>query len=75
MPCRHAPLAVQILLAVSMVAFWPDYDGVFAAAPIGFHIHGVTAPLWLILVGLADPGRRAELHCAAFYRVHRSQPA
>lgn len=50
MPYRHAWLFIAALIATSVFAFWRSYVGVLATAPIGFHIHGVTATLWMLLL-------------------------
>lgn len=65
MPYRQAPFAIAALLALTVFAFWPGYYGVLRSAPIAFHIHGVTATIWLVLLGLQSWSirqRRFALH-------------
>ncbi|MHA6722784.1 hypothetical protein [Sphingomonas sp. RS2018] len=50
MPYRHAWMFVVALFALAIVAFWRSYFGVFATAPTGFHIHGITAAIWMLLL-------------------------
>jgi hypothetical protein len=50
MPYRHAWLFVATLIAATAFAFWHSYFAILARAPLGFHIHGVTASLWMLLL-------------------------
>jgi len=50
MPYRHAWLFIVALLAATVFAFWRSYFGVLPTSPVGFHIHGVTATLWMLLL-------------------------
>lgn len=50
MPYRHAWLFIVALIAASVFAFWRSYFGVLSTSSIGFHIHGVTASLWMLLL-------------------------
>lgn len=50
MPYRHAWLFIVALIALTLFAFWRSYFGVLSTAPAGFHIHGVTATLWMLLL-------------------------
>lgn len=50
MPYRHAWLFIIALLAATVFAFWRSYFGILSASPLGFHIHGVTATLWMLLL-------------------------
>lgn len=50
MPYRHAWLFIVALIATTVFAFWRSYFGVLPTAPVGFHAHGVTATLWMLLL-------------------------
>jgi len=50
MPYRHAWLFVAALIAATVFGFWRSYFAVLPSAPVGFHIHGVTASLWMLLL-------------------------
>lgn len=50
MPYRRAHWYLLALLALSLLAFWPQYLSQFPTAPLAFHLHGVTAGLWLLLL-------------------------
>lgn len=50
MPYRNAGLFIAILIAATVFVFWPRYFGVFATAPAGSHLHGLTASLWMLLL-------------------------
>lgn len=50
MPYRHAWLFIVALLAATLFAFWRSYFSVMPTSPAGFHIHGATATLWMLLL-------------------------
>lgn len=50
MPYLHAWLFIVALIAATIFAFWRSYFGILSTAPAGFHIHGVTASLWMVLL-------------------------
>lgn len=50
MPYRHAWLFIVALIAATVFAFWRSYFGVLSSASAGFHIHGLTATLWMLLL-------------------------
>lgn len=50
MPYRYAWLFILTLIAATVFAFWRSYFEVVSAAPTGFHVHGVTATLWMLLL-------------------------
>ena len=50
MPYRHAWIFISVLIAVAIFAFWRSYFGILPDAPAGFHIHGLTASLWMLLL-------------------------
>jgi hypothetical protein len=50
MPHRHAHFYLLLLIPLVALAFWPAYFSVLRTAPIAFHVHGVTASLWILLL-------------------------
>lgn len=50
MPYRHAWLFIVALIAATVFAFWRSYFSVLSTSSTGFHIHGVTASLWMLLL-------------------------
>ncbi len=50
MPYRHAWLFIVALICATIFAFWRSYFSILPEAAIGFHIHGLTASLWLLLL-------------------------
>lgn len=64
MPYRHAHWFILLLFPLAGLAFWRNYLSQFAAAPMQFHLHGMSASLWLILLiaqsWTIHHGRRAQ---------------
>lgn len=50
MPYRHAWLFIVALIAATIFAFWRSYFGAISSASYGFHAHGFTASLCLLLL-------------------------
>lgn len=50
MPYRQAHWLVLAIFPLAGLAFWPAYLSQFATAPAQFHLHGITASLWLLLL-------------------------
>jgi len=50
MPYRHAHWYVLSLIPLAGLAFWPQYLSQFGTAPAAFHVHGITASLWLVML-------------------------
>lgn len=50
MPYRRAWLGILVLLLLSMPAFWRAYWGTLATVPWQYHVHGIGATLWLLLL-------------------------
>lgn len=50
MPYRHAHWYLLALFPLIGVAFWPSYLSQFRTAGAEFHMHGITATLWLVLL-------------------------
>ncbi|WP_039246181.1 hypothetical protein [Brevundimonas nasdae] len=77
MPYRHAAWVMLLLAPVVLLAFWPAYFGVLPSASFAFHAHGMTATIWLALIGFQSwsahqPDRR--LHLAAGLAVFAVVP-
>lgn len=68
MPFRAAHWYVLGLVGLTVLAFWPSYFGKLAASPLAFHLHGITAMLWILLLAAQSwtiHTRRRGLHRAA----------
>ena len=50
MPYRHAPYYVLACIAVIVAGFWPSYFSVWGNVPWQFHLHGVAASIWVLMV-------------------------
>lgn len=50
MPYRHAHWWVVALMILTGFAFWSGYLTDLGNAPVEFHLHGVTAFMWMVLV-------------------------
>jgi hypothetical protein len=68
MPYRHAHWYLLLLFPLTGLAFWPNYFSKFAASPYAFHVHGITASLWILLLAFQSwtiHNRRNALHRSA----------
>src|SRR5215203_5407690 len=63
MPFRHAHWWILPLFPFAALAFWFSYLSVLSTSPASYHLHGITASLWLILLAIQScsihHGRRA----------------
>jgi len=50
MPYPRAYIYVSCLLLLTLPAFWPGYFSTLTTAPWQYHVHGVTATLWMLLL-------------------------
>jgi uncharacterized membrane protein YozB (DUF420 family) len=50
MPFPRAYLVLLLIVPLTLVAFWRGYVSALAQAPLAFHVHGVTASLWILLL-------------------------
>lgn len=50
MPYPRAWLYLLLLLGLTVLAFWPGYFSKLNAVPWQYHVHGVTATLWMLLL-------------------------
>jgi len=50
MPYRHAPYYVLAVILVIAVGFWPSYFAIWGEVPWQFHLHGVAASIWVLMV-------------------------
>lgn len=65
MPYRHAHWYLLSLFPLAGLAFWPSYLSQFRTAEAEFHMHGISATLWLILLTLQSwliQADRRQLH-------------
>ena len=52
MPFRHAHWWVLATFPVAALAFWPGYISVLGTSPASYHLHGVSASMWLLLLAI-----------------------
>lgn len=52
MPFRHAHWWILAIFPLAALAFWPGYLSQFATSPASYHLHGITASAWLILLAI-----------------------
>lgn len=52
MPYRHAHWWILALFPVAALAFWFSYLSVLSTSPPSYHLHGITASLWLIILAI-----------------------
>lgn len=50
MPYRYASMFIAALIAATIFAFWRSYFGKLPGTSMGFHVHGITASLWMVLL-------------------------
>ena len=65
LPYPRAHFWLLLLFPLTGLAFWPAYFSDFRAAPYAFHVHGITASLWIALLAFqswAIHRRRNSLH-------------
>lgn len=65
MPYRQAHWYLLSLFPLAGLAFWPNYFSKFADSSPAFHLHGITASLWIALVAFQSWSihhRRNGLH-------------
>jgi hypothetical protein len=68
MPYRHAHWFLLLLFPLTGLAFWPNYFSKFSASPYAFHVHGIAASLWILLLAFQSwtiYSRRDAVHRAA----------
>lgn len=65
MPYPRAHYYVALVLLVTIAGFWPSFFGNLGDAPLAFHVHGITASAWVVLVVFQSwsiHSRRNTLH-------------
>jgi hypothetical protein len=50
MPYRNAPYYVLVCIAVILAGFWASYFSVWGDVPWQFHVHGIAASIWVLMV-------------------------
>ncbi|MBA3526631.1 MAG: hypothetical protein H0T82_06900 [Sphingomonas sp.] len=50
MPYRHAHWYLAAVLALAGLAFYPQYLSKISTAPAQYHMHGITATLWVLML-------------------------
>jgi hypothetical protein len=64
-PFRLAAYFIIAMIGATVVAFWPAYFSSLTTAPWGFHLHGITASLWMLLLAFQSwsiHGGQRRLH-------------
>jgi hypothetical protein len=49
-PYPRAHYFIALVLIATIVGFWPSYFGNITDAPMAFHVHGIVATAWVVLV-------------------------
>lgn len=65
MPYPRAHYFIALILLATIVGFWPSYFGNLGDAPIAFHVHGIIAIVWVVLVAFQSwsiHSRRNSMH-------------
>lgn len=52
MPFRHAHWWVLATFPLAALAFWPNYLSSIGTSPWSYHVHGLTASMWLLLLAM-----------------------
>ena len=52
MPFRHAHWWVLATFPLAALAFWPHYLSLIGTSPWSYHVHGITASMWLLLLAI-----------------------
>jgi hypothetical protein len=65
MPYPRALYLVIFVLIATIIGFWPSYFASLGDATFAFHVHGITASAWILLLGFqvwSIQNRRRPLH-------------
>ncbi len=65
MPYPKAHYFIALVFFVTIVGFWPSFFGNLGDIPLAFHVHGITASAWIMLVAFQSwsiHSRRNALH-------------
>lgn len=60
-----------LFLAATVVAFWPGYFSVLGEVPWQFHLHGVTATAWMLLLVFQSWGIAGRRNCCTGRQASR----
>ena len=52
MPYPRASYIIVLLAAVTLAGFWRSYFSSDEVVPLAFHVHGIAASAWILLVGI-----------------------
>lgn len=52
MPLKRAWIFLLLLIPLTVFAFWRNYFSNLDGAPLAYHVHGVVATLWILLLAL-----------------------
>ncbi|WP_199553514.1 hypothetical protein [Sandaracinobacteroides hominis] len=67
MPYRNLPYVIVLAFALAVLAFWPGYFSRLGTSSWLFHLHGITASLWMLAVGFqawSINNKQRDLHRA-----------
>lgn len=65
MPYPRAHYFIALVFLATIVGFWPSYFSNLGDAPLAFHVHGITASAWVLLVAFQSwsiHSRHSTLH-------------
>lgn len=62
LPYKSTPYWIALVLDVTALGFWPSFFSSVDTAPLAFHIHGMTATAWILLVGFQSWSIHHEKH-------------
>lgn len=65
MPYSKAHYFIALILVATIIGFWPSYFGNLGSAPMAFHIHGIIAMAWVVLLifqSWSIHSKRIKLH-------------
>jgi hypothetical protein len=64
MPYRRAYIWLLLLFPLTALAFWPAYFSKLTTSSVAFHVHGITASLWIAMLAFQSwsihRGRNAQ---------------
>jgi hypothetical protein len=64
MPYRRAHFWLLLLFPLTALAFWPAYFSKLTTSSVAFHVHGITASLWIAMLAFQSwsihRGRNAD---------------
>lgn len=65
MPYSKTHYFTALILLATIIGFWPSYFGNIGNAPLAFHVHGIVATAWVVLITFQSwsiHSKRISLH-------------